>query len=106
MVRPVGHWKDAEGHTMYGTLLEQPCQAHPEETRRDRTRYWRPGCQRRAWLRDKCTAIIDSDAVPRAGEAISIRKNSYTVTCVTWAVDYPDNPPSNLRACVVLQPLK
>ncbi len=54
---------------------------------------------------DKALAIIDSDAVPREGEVINIRKLSYTVTRVTWAVDYADNPPSTLRANVVLQPL-
>ena len=35
-------------------MSDQACQASPEEMKRDRTRCWRPGCTRRAWLRDWC----------------------------------------------------
>jgi hypothetical protein len=36
---------------------------------------------------DKHIVVLDDGAVPRAGEFISIRKVTYRVTGVTWAVD-------------------
>lgn len=33
---------------------------------------------------------IDSDAVPRAGEYVNIRKVTYQIDRVTWAVDHTD----------------
>lgn len=53
---------------------------------------------------DKHIAVLDDGAVPRADEMISIRKRTYRIVHVTWAVDHADDPRSRaLRACVVLE---
>lgn len=47
----------------------------------------------------------ESDAVPRAGEHVSILKKTWLVDRVTWAVDQPNYPahgPKVMRACVDL----
>jgi hypothetical protein len=54
----------------------------------------------------KHIAVLDDGAVPRKGEFISIRGDTFSVSCVTWAVDHADLIPSaSLRACVVLERL-
>jgi len=45
-------------------------------------------------------------AVPRKGEYVSIRKKTYEVTGVTWAVDSADEFDAKLRANVVLRPIE
>jgi hypothetical protein len=50
-------------------------------------------------------AVLDDGAVPREGEFISIRKVTYRVRRVTWAVDDADKiPGAKLRANVELEP--
>lgn len=52
---------------------------------------------------EKHIAVLDDGAVPRAGEFINIRKVTYKVLRVTWAVDQADLiPGASLRAAVVL----
>lgn len=49
-------------------------------------------------------ASLDGDAVPRSGEYISIRKVTYLIARVTWAVDHADEiRERELRACVELE---
>lgn len=48
-------------------------------------------------------AAVDSGAVPREGEMVNIRKTTYKVLRVTWAVDDADSPNmARLRANVEL----
>lgn len=50
-------------------------------------------------------AALEDSAVPREGEAINIRKKTYDVEAVTWAVDFAaDFPGAKLRANVILKP--
>ena len=52
---------------------------------------------------EKHIAVLDDGAVPRAGEFVNIRKTTYRVRSVTWAVDDADRiPGASLRANVVL----
>ena len=53
---------------------------------------------------EKHIAVLDDGAVPRKGEFINIRRVTYRVSRVTWAVDYLDTPGRYpiLRACVEL----
>ena len=46
-------------------------------------------------------AVVDDGAVPREGEMINVRKTTYKVLRVTWAVDDADRSPQ-LRANVEL----
>ena len=39
----------------------------------------------------ECILGIDSSSVPRKGETLCIRAVWYTVDCVSWAVDFPDD---------------
>lgn len=48
-------------------------------------------------------AVVRSGAVPRQGEFVNIRKVTYEVELVTWAVDHPSNETPQLRANVVLR---
>jgi len=48
-------------------------------------------------------AHVNSDAVPRDKELINIRKQTWAVVCVTWALD--SNSPDPLRANVDLRRL-
>ena len=54
---------------------------------------------------DKHIAVVDADVVPRAGEFVNIRKRTYRVLRVTWAVDDADAPAfsGTLRANVELE---
>lgn len=53
---------------------------------------------------DRHMAVLDDGAVPREGEFVNIRGDTWLVTKVTWAVDQADKiPGASLRACVVLQ---
>jgi hypothetical protein len=54
---------------------------------------------------EKHIAVVDDGAVPRAGEAISIRKVTWEVARVTWAVDGDVDQfrGATLRANVVLK---
>jgi hypothetical protein len=55
---------------------------------------------------EKHLAVLDDDAVPRAGEYINIRKKTYIVRRVTWAIDQADQlGTTRLRANVVLDEL-
>lgn len=45
--------------------------------------------------------IVDDSSPPRQGEFISIRKKTYLVDLVTWAVDHANEDPK-LRANVIL----
>lgn len=46
-------------------------------------------------------AVVESDAVPRSEEFVSIRKQTYRVCRVTWAVDDAATlSDSKIRACV------
>jgi hypothetical protein len=52
-------------------------------------------------------AVLDDGAVPREGEFVNIRKTTYRVDQVTWAVDDADKiMDASLRACVILKELK
>jgi hypothetical protein len=52
---------------------------------------------------DKHIAVLDDGAVPREGELVSIRKQTYKVERVTWAVDHADDiVESKLRANIEL----
>ena len=51
----------------------------------------------------KFIATCEADAVPREGEFINIRGETYMVSQVTWALDHSDSPRAALRANVVLQ---
>jgi hypothetical protein len=54
---------------------------------------------------DKCVAtVLGVGAVPREGELISIRKDTWEVSAVTWAVDHAGKTDSELRANVILKP--
>lgn len=54
---------------------------------------------------DKHIAVLDDGAVPRKGELVGIRRVTYRVRAVTWAVDHADDVmAAKLRANVVLQP--
>lgn len=49
-------------------------------------------------------AALDDSAVPREGEFVNIRKVTYRVARVTWAVDDADRiPRGSLRANVELE---
>lgn len=50
-------------------------------------------------------AVVKDTAPPREGEFINIRKVTYRVVRVTWAVDHADDwSQTQLRANVVLEP--
>lgn len=52
----------------------------------------------------RALAFADDGAVPRAGEFVSIRRVTYQVSRVTWAVDNADDVMhSTLRANVELE---
>ena len=51
-------------------------------------------------------ASVRSHAVPRAGEFVNIRKVTYSVTRVTWAVDSDEVGRQSLRACVEMDEVK
>ncbi len=48
-------------------------------------------------------ASTKGEAVPRAGEYINIRKGTWLVQRVTWALDQPTGEQATLRANVELQ---
>lgn len=51
----------------------------------------------------KHIAVLDDGAVPRAGEYVNIRGETYLVERVTWAVDHADEwSQTSLRANVEL----
>jgi hypothetical protein len=53
---------------------------------------------------EKHIAVLDDGAVPRSGEIVSIRKRTYMVRRVTWAVDHDaDAFYGKLRANVELE---
>lgn len=54
---------------------------------------------------EKHMAVLDDGAVPRVGEFINIRKVTWRVVRVTWAVDDADGPwgSAKLRANVELE---
>lgn len=47
-------------------------------------------------------AHVRSSGVPREGEYISIRKETWLVSRVTWALDQPEGSQATLRANVEL----
>lgn len=49
---------------------------------------------------------VKAEAVPRAGEYVNIRKKTWLVTRVTWAVDQPTGELPSLRANVELSALR
>jgi hypothetical protein len=55
---------------------------------------------------DKHIAVLDDGSVPRKGEYVTIRRQTYRVDRVTWAVDSePDQFYGKLRANVELSPV-
>lgn len=53
---------------------------------------------------EKHIAVLDDGAVPRPGEFVNIRKHTYVVRRVTWAVDHEaDAFYGKLRANVELE---
>ena len=48
-------------------------------------------------------AHVRSSAVPRQGELVRIRQQTYEVVSVTWALDQPEGGPKTMRACVEVQ---
>lgn len=51
-----------------------------------------------------CIACVVSTMVPTLGSFISIRKTTYKVVGVTYALDHSDDPsPTVMRACVDLK---
>lgn len=58
-------------------------------------------------LSERHMAVVDDGAVPRVGDLVNIRKASWRVTRVTWAVDNADDVMgAKLRANVELQLVK
>ncbi|HSH41628.1 MAG TPA: hypothetical protein VK973_05820 [Arenicellales bacterium] len=49
-------------------------------------------------------AVSNAGALPAVGDLINIRKQTWQVTRVTWAVDHSDYPDSQLRANIDLAP--
>lgn len=55
----------------------------------------------------KNVAVVTSEAVPRSGEFVSIRGETYKVKRVTWAVDNADDIRTcRMRANVEIEPVK
>lgn len=54
----------------------------------------------------KALDILDDGAVPRQGEFVNIRGETWFVERVTWAVDSNQPMKSTLRANVELSPVK
>jgi len=56
---------------------------------------------------DSIIAATNSDMVPLIGSKISIRKKTWSVINVTYALDHADKPfESSMRACVDLTPVE
>lgn len=54
---------------------------------------------------DGLIAAVESAMVPPVGSKISIRKKTWSVVSVTYALDYADKPfQESMRACVDLKP--
>ncbi len=50
-----------------------------------------------------CISVVVDSAVPRAGEFVNIRKVTYLIKRVTWAVDWPDSMGTKFRANVEME---
>lgn len=53
---------------------------------------------------DKHLTVLDAESVPRSGEYVNIRKRTFRVVRVTWAVDHADDwSQAKLRANIELE---